>query len=517
MEVGLQKRPKILSIEIGYSTIRICEMEQGDRPKVYRCVEVPTPEHAISDGFLHIGRREVVRDVIMDALKEHKIHTRRVVFSIFSSKIITREIALPPMKASQINAVIEANVAEYFPIDLEDYLITHSLINTETAEEKTGRRKILAIAAEKRLIEQYIKLAQECRLHLVDVDYAGNSVLQAVRKIAGNKQGRMYVKIEPENTLISIMNGDTLVIQRSINYGIGMENMRDWEIKDAVVPIVNTMLRLIDFYAGQAQTNTVECAVIFGEGAEYIEYFKEYEEEVGLTFQALEALPAVRMQNAADMKRVQTFAACIGAAVHSVGFYDDKKDLKEVDYFNASILLIVFFIVCVGAICFVSLMPYHEAKQEEARLQELETLYEEGELVYKEYINVKNLYEQVNYGHELTQHSNDGLIRFLEELEEKMPENIEVTTFSSNDTTVVMNIKIDEKETAAGIIATLREFDSLMSVEVSGVAEKEEESDKKSGKKSKKSEQEETTVEFSITCTYYPIVIEQPKTQTPVS
>ena len=520
MEVGLQKRPKILSIEIGYSTIRICEVERGSRPKVYRCIEVPTPEHAISDGFLHVGRREVVRDTIVNALKEHKIRTKRVVFSIFSSKIITREIVLPPMKVSQINTVIETNVEEYFLIDLEDYLITHSLMNTTISEEKNGRRKVLAIAAEKRLIEQYIKLAQECHLHLVDIDYAGNSVLQAVRKVAGNKKGRMYVKIEPENTLISIMNGDTLVIQRSINYGIGMENMQEWEIKDAVVPIMNTMLRLVDFYTGQAQTNAVECAVFLGTGAEYIEHFKQYEDEVGLSFKVLEKLPTVRIQNTSDMKNMHSFVACIGAAVHSVDFYDDKKNLKEVDYFNASVLLIVFFIVCVGAMCFVSLVPYYEAKAEEERLKVLEATYEPAKAAYEEHVHVSNLYKQVKYGHDLTQHANDGLICFLEELEEKMPEDIEVTSFSSNDTTVIMNIRIDGKETAAGIIATLREFDSLMRVEVSDITENSSyASAKKNRNKTDKENKnnENAEVEFTITCNYYPIVIEEPKEQTPLS
>lgn len=515
MEVRLQKRRKILSIEIGYSTIRICEMERGDRLKVYRCIEVPTPEHAISDGFLHVGRREVVRDVIMNALKEHKIRTRRVVFSIFSSKIITREIALPPMKVSQINTVIETNVEEYFLIDLEDYLITHAVMNATTAEEKNGRRKVLAIAAEKRLVEQYVKLAQECRLHLVDIDFTGNSVFQVVRKIAGNKNGRMYVKIEPENTLISIMNGDTLVLQRSINYGLGMEHTQDWEIKDAVVPIMNTMLRLVDFYTGQAQTNTVECVVFLGTGAEYIEYFRQYEEEIGLSFRTLEKLPTVRVQNTIETNNLHNFVACIGAAVHSVDFYDDKKSLKEVDYFNASILLIVFFIVCIGAMCYVSLMPYYEAKAEAESLKELEEMYEPAEAVYKEYVHVENLYKQIKYGHELTQHTNDGLICFLEELEEKMPENIEVTSFSSNDTTVIMNIRIDGKETAAGIIATLREFDSLMRVEISSITEKGSYDNAK--KNRNKTSQENTEVEFTITCNYYPIVIEEPKEQTPLS
>lgn len=484
-------------------------MDQGERPKVYHCIEIPTPEHAISDGFLHSGRKEAVKDAIIEALKANKITTKKVVFSVFSSKMITREIFLPPMKENQIRPAIESNVTEYFPIDLEDYQIAYTKLQSAEVDGKAERIKVLAIAVERMLIEQYEELAMECRLHLVDVDYMGNSVLQAVKKIASNKQGRMYVKIEPENTLITIMNGENLAIQRSINFGIDMENLQEWELKDAIVPIVNMMIRLHDFYEGQAQGNHVESVVFFGSGAAYFEQFKEYESETGFQFQLLEALPAVRMQNAQDMKQIRNFVACIGAAIGSVGFYNDKKDLKDVNYFNASILLIVFFLVSMGAMCFAALMPYHEEKKEEERLLELETQYAPAQLVYEQYVNVGNLYDQIVYGHELTQHTNDGLILFLEELEKKMPENIEITSFSSNDTTVTMNVKIDEKETAAGIIATLREFDTLMSVEVSGVTETES--------KDNRDKSDDTAVEFTVTCTYYPIVIEEPKVQTPVS
>lgn len=36
---------KVLSIEVGFSTIKIVEMDhQKKKPKVYRCVETKTPE-----------------------------------------------------------------------------------------------------------------------------------------------------------------------------------------------------------------------------------------------------------------------------------------------------------------------------------------------------------------------------------------------------------------------------------------------------------------------------------------
>ena len=55
----------MLSIEIGCSATRIVEMDyQAKKPKVYKCVEVPTPEGAVRDGYLEPAKREQLREEI---------------------------------------------------------------------------------------------------------------------------------------------------------------------------------------------------------------------------------------------------------------------------------------------------------------------------------------------------------------------------------------------------------------------------------------------------------------------
>ena len=85
----------MLSVEIGRSMTRIVEMDyQAKKPKVYKCVEVETPEGAVRDGYLDPAKRERLKDAVKSALKTNKIRTKRVLFTIFSGKIISREIVL---------------------------------------------------------------------------------------------------------------------------------------------------------------------------------------------------------------------------------------------------------------------------------------------------------------------------------------------------------------------------------------------------------------------------------------
>jgi hypothetical protein len=120
----------------------------------------------------------------------------------------------------------------------------------------------------------------------------------------------------------------------------------------------------------------------------------------------------------------------------------------------------------------------------------------------------------------LTQNSNDAIVDFLEELEKKLPADVEMSDFYSDDTQVVMSLKVADKETAAGVINKIRDFDSLESVVVSSITEdvSEDDSDTTKTVESKDEDEndedttetnEESTVEphntvsFTITAQYY--------------
>ncbi len=84
---------------------------------------------------------------------------------------------------------------------------------------------------------------------------------------------------------------------------------------------------------------------------------------------------------------------------------------------------------------------------------------------------------------------NDDLVAFIEELEEKMPSEIVVLTLSATQTTVSLNMQVESKTAAADVILQLRTFDSIDVTSVSTISDV-------------KDDAGETTVSFSVTCTY---------------
>ena len=51
------------------------------------------------------------------------IHVRDCIFTLPADKLMTREVVLPDLADARIRQIIETNAAEYFPINLSDYVL----------------------------------------------------------------------------------------------------------------------------------------------------------------------------------------------------------------------------------------------------------------------------------------------------------------------------------------------------------------------------------------------------------
>lgn len=496
---------KMLSIEVGCSETKIVEMDyQSKKPKVYKCVALKTPDGAVKDGYLNPVKMESLKDAVKEALKANKIRTKRVLFTIFSGKIISREIVLPGVKVHQINAIIESNITEYFPIELSDYKITHMHISTFREGENVGKHKVLVIAAENVLLEGYEKLADELGLNIVDIDYAGNSVFQATKQSAG-AEAIMAVKVEEENALVTIIKQGIMVMQRTVNYNIGHQGDGPVPLDDAARVLVGTVLRVIDFYLSNNEENKIEQIYIMGDGSKEAMILDMMTEQTQLPCRVLDTVRGTTIGKKAEYAPVNVFASAIGAGISSVGFDAEKeKERHETNYVSASILIIIFFIVMIATLLSFALIPYNTALMEQKELQKKQQQYEPARIVHDQYIGMQQLLSKVRYGHALTERSNDSILDFLSELEDKMPADVEFTEFISDDEQCVITMRVADKETAAGVIEIFRDFESLLSVSVESITEEKE------GDKNISDEDGSSTIYFTINCVYKVIEHEDP-------
>ena len=113
---------RVLSIEIGNSFTKICEMDyKVKKPKVYKVLTVETPEGIVVDGMLQPTQEYA--EHLVNALATNGIRTKKVIFTISSTRVASREVQIPNVKASKIEALVKTNDSDYFTVDLTQYEI----------------------------------------------------------------------------------------------------------------------------------------------------------------------------------------------------------------------------------------------------------------------------------------------------------------------------------------------------------------------------------------------------------
>lgn len=589
---------KILSIEVGNSLTKICEMDfRTKNPKVYKYISVPTPEGVVEDGFL--ADRPEFAAIVKKALNANKIKTKQAVFSVTSSKIATREVMLPVVKMNQIEGMVKANASDYFPIDLSEYELAHLILGTVKEEGQADRFKVMVMAAGKNLVAGYARFAQHCGLQLVSLDHSGNSVFQ-VMKNECKDETEMIIKVEEKTTYATVIAAQNLVLQRNVAYGVDSavqalmdakafeediykdalelmkrktciklsvsgnvksvdddedDDIEDFddiddsermlaakqEIAEALMPLISNVGRVVDLYNSKNVENPIKRIRLVGLGSDISGLSKLFTNELGIRTTVMNKFDSISWNKHDGEGNPGRYIASIGAAIAPVGFVSEEKkkaDSKEVNYKGVTVLAGVFFVAASAALAVLGLTQYNEEKVEQARLQRLEATYMPAESVYHLYNNTLALFNEVRAGYRMTESPNDGLVAFLEELEEKLPADAEVRDFNSNDVQTVITMQATNMEEAAKVIQTMRDFDSLMSVSVAGitvedVTSSEPESEDGSGDGDEAAgggtegengnengtpvtQDNGTRVVFTLVCLYWPNTVEEAAAETVV-
>lgn len=515
---------RILSVEIGNTITRICEMDfRTKNPKVYKYFCIPTPQGALEDGFVRDSA--AMTAALKRTIAENKIKTKQIVFTVTSSKIVTREITVPPMKEAQVGGYVKTNANEYFPIDLSNYEIAHVVLGIDKAGAGGNSFRVLAIAAGKDLILGYSKLANECGLRLVCMDYTGNSVYQIMKSECG-AGAKLVVKVEDNSTIASIIAGGNMMLQRNLAHGfekaigalmessdfydVGNEedafrkmcqescikvvlnehtkvierdevyNETDAEaesrrrITSTFSQLVGNLSRMIELYATKNGDNPVTEIILMGMGSEIKNLSKLFTNELGIPVKMVRNLSSVSVFQSMNAESMGKYVGVIGAGIEPVELLsEDSKERasKKINYPLLSIVVGVVFVIAAGSMTALALLPYNEAKAEEKRLKGLEAQYQEAEVVYNQFKATAALYGEVKKISRMTLHSNDEIVAFLTELEQKLPSNIALQSIDSSAAECLLTFNIPDVEEVAKVVQILRGFESALDVSVDAVSE----------------------------------------------
>lgn len=521
---------KILSIEIGVDVTHVLEMDyRVKNPKVYRSFSFQTPVGVI--GEAGVRKSEEFRTALHKLLDANKIKTRKTLFVVNSGKIASREVLIPMIKENRIKDFLNTNSADFFPVDLSRYQLVYR--NEGVVQQDTvKKRKLYVFAVPGDLVQSYEELADFCFLELTALDYVGNSIFQMMHKAVGNNIC-CSVKLDNNATMITIINQGMVVLQRTVFYGFeevekvvvdsglfpkeqypaAMDILQQTDCLDAnqaapedavnamraeaveaLRPMIGNIRRVLDYYQSRNNGAEVKECFLIGNGAyiKGLDRLMSMELNLPVHLQEKDVLNGFRTSGG---RLDAMYEACYGAAIQPLDFvFGSAQTAKIIEEKKKRELLAAKLIGLLCVACAVILLAL-SGVQRIALSHELNTLNKQkDELkyiqdIYNAYVDTKSQYDDVTKMNGKTETVSDALADAIEEMEEKFPSGVKVTSLTSNGEGISMDIEVSTKEEAAKILQNLATFDAFRSVTTNGITESTDENGK-------------ITVTFSVMCTY---------------
>ena len=525
---------RVLSIEIGNSFTKICEIDyKVKKPKVYKVLTVETPEGVVVDGMLQPTQEYA--DHLVNALGTNGIRTKRVIFTISSTRVASREVQIPNVKANKIEALVKTNANDYFPVDLTQYEIGHYLAGGLTEE---GKLRVMALAVPKALLDSYYQLAQMCGWEVECFDYSSNSLYQILRD-EKTETVTMMIKIDENSTIVTVLSAGKVLLQRTVAYGVQdaietmiasgayavndpmsaverfqkktclnrvlhqgdklwEENAGRWEDEDAgnvevtaarqkitasLEPLIVGVSRVIDFYDSRNSDTPIERTYVTGLGGSFSGMSKLFTNCLERKVHTLSEMDdKIGMSKAIRSTRPAAYISCLGAVLAPVGLIDKStqkaKGLTVVsgtNYTFVSVAVLVLGVILSIAMAVTSLTRYFGTVAENVTLQARVEELQPAQTVYNEYLSTAAQYDKYKYLYEYTENPNENLVEFINELEQILPDSFYTDSFSSDQTGISMTVNVEGKAAAARTILNIRNMESIEDVQISNITDNQDE------------------------------------------
>ncbi len=517
---------KILSIEIGVWWSKVLVMDDSKKnSNIYDAFYFNTPDHSVEDGF--IRDKEVFASALKTEFAKHHIVEKNVVFSINSSKLVTREVSIPFVKDNQIAGIVELQAKEFFPMSLANYTVSFKKLDTYVSEE--GKFiKLLLVAVPDNILENYMAFAELMDLDIRSFEYMGNSAVQLIC------QNFMYnsvvVQLEENTTIVSMISDKQLVFQRVTPYGfvnaltavldnqvLGVDDDRTAfeflenhdvvhvrakvnefvetsgiadttllqekldsafdDVKDTYMYYTRIVSTALEYFQNQMKGEFRGRIHVIGDGARFAGIRKLFDDSFPLEAEKTDYSEGLHFHKDIVLRDLPRnygvgLMAVAGVLIDPINIMPKAikekagKSSAQKKYFAVMFVAIIASVVLAG----VGLVKEMNANKHKEELITQRDGMQFIRQVYNEHDQVKNqasIYIQFD---DSTKYMVEDITALIEEIEQKAPSDLVVTSISFAERKVTMNAESTSKLSVAQLIINLKEIDYLGNVLVPSLA-----------------------------------------------
>lgn len=513
---------KVISIEAGVWLTKVGLVDyKKTSPKIYKAFTFRTPEHAVEDGY--IRDKESFANTLINELAKHEIKERTAVFTLASSKIVTREIEIPPVKENKVESIIKLQINDYFPMDVSDYVISHSKMGDI---EKDGRKltKYMLVAVPNSILSNYYSFSEYAGIKIETFDYIGNGAVQLLK--ISRQSNFIAVQLEEQSTVITIVQDDKIKFQRVTPYGFEntLSSLLDYDIfgvndeyeayqylmknelayrmpkidnadegrvaalesavedvRDSISYYLNVVNTALDYYQNQLGGRIKGEVCLIGDGFRLAGIKKMFENEISLPIHSLDYSTFVDIKNNKALpgdEPVSTvgFLSIAGATINPIDV--KSKEIEEERSRSkgmhtayvalaACVFISVVLILSSSIRQFLAVSHQKELDEEISKMSYIEEVYNEN----KKARESEQKYETVDAS---TSTNNEKFLQLLGECESSLPKGSKVRSLQIQGDSISMNIISTKRIQAERLLMNLKQVELIKNVSIPAAAQPEE-------------------------------------------
>ena len=499
----MAKSGKVLSIDITNESITIIELTASSKKQSYihNVIIFETPEDSYEDGVLK--EPEKIANAIREQLVARGISNRNAIFVLSSTKIVNREVMIPFVPEKKIRGIINSNSSEYFPVNIEDYVVSHSVLETVTDEENNKQLRVLAVAAPQHMVKSYYDLGQMAGLNVVALDYIGNAMLQLIKTQTNQNTTTMVIQLGSESTVLNIVQGDNLLLQRTVPYGTNsvvnvvmdekgvdattamtlLQNDRlitvdfdDNEVTGAFRYLINNIGRVMDFYASKNPDKPIEDVFLTGDGALIRGIDGLFKVQLNVSTRIMDTLYNIKFDPSIDLKVYNPvyLVTPIGAAFAPMGFaladIGAQTTAKKDGSIAPFVALVAIAAIGAAGMAFYSINKKNTVTEKKEQLEADIARVSDIEEIINQYNEAEAKYNDIESMYYSTYILNENARQFISELEKKMPSEITISSFSTSDAGVTLPCTSTSYDAIADFIMQLKTIDCVDNAYVASIS-----------------------------------------------
>ena len=526
---------KVLSIQAGVWWTKVAVMEYGVKhPQVFEVFTFRTPDHAVEDGY--IREREGLANQLRAELSKRKISERKVIFSINSAKVVSREDMVPKVRDSQLKNLVMERAREIFPMDINSYTISYTKMGMLDGDPKK-QVKLLLVAVPDNLLSNYVSFAELAGLEIETFEYMGNCAMQFIAK--NYIEDSVIVQLEERSTIVSVVKDNQLVFQRVAPHGydatlsaaidnpvLGLrEDQETFEflcknnvtrdkirpemfsdsvivdpeerriaiqqaydaIKESMDYHVRIVVSALEFYQNQYKTPLRGTLHLIGDGMRIQGMKRAFDTKINIEVEKGDYLSLVKMDKKSGTSLAEGeslgLLSIFGATISPMGIMPKELTERANKRNSTKIAAMVFAgaaLISVGLVGFAYFRLFSAQQEQErlkARIAELEPVNE----IYEENNYYRGQAEQYRTFDNMTKTQNENLEQLIADLEKYFPTTVVISSLSAADGRVTMSVTCDEKMTVAQLLINLKEVGYLTDISIPSISRVESEADEEAG------------------------------------